>query len=369
MAFPNFSNIKSPFSFFQKENSILGLDIGASSIKAVQLRKEKERAVLETYGEISVAHYAGVEVGRAAHLIDVKLVEAMEDLLKESQTKAKKAVVSIPLRDSFLTTIHMPRLPDSELAEAVPYEARRFVPIPMGEAVIDWWVLPKESEESAMTSIGSRQKEFIDILLAAVPTEVLGKYNKIFKDVGLEAVAFEIEVFSLVRSTLRRELRTVMIMDFGAGTTKMVIADAGVVRAAHSIDRGSQELTLALSQSLNLEFDRAEVLKRESGIIKRPETEGIIAVTEPMLDYLLAEGERFLLDWKRKGGKSISKVILSGGGAQLKGIDDSVVKKYGVEVEVANPFSKVIYPAFLEPSLKDIGPAFANAVGLALRDL
>jgi len=86
------------------------------------------------------------------------------------------------------------------------------------------------------------------------------------------------------------------------------------------------------------------------------------------VDIINGEGERFLLDWKRKGGETINKAIVGGGGAMLKNVNDSIIKKYGVEVETANPFSKVVYPAFLEPSLKEIGATFTNAIGLALKN-
>ncbi|KKT20259.1 MAG: hypothetical protein UW05_C0039G0010 [Candidatus Giovannonibacteria bacterium GW2011_GWC2_43_8] len=161
---------------------------------------------------------------------------------------------------------------------------------------------------------------------------------------------------------------TALMMDLGASAIKMVIADGGVVRASHGFDRGSQELTLALSQSLGVDWDRAEVLKRASGIIKKPETEGIASVLEPTVELWASEGERFLLDWKRRGGRSISKLIIGGGGAMLQGAGDLFVKKFGVEVMIANPFSKVVYPAFLEPALKEVGVTFTNAVGLALRN-
>ena len=135
----------------------------------------------------------------------------------------------------------------------------------------------------------------------------------------------------------------------------------------HNINQGGWGFTQALEQSLGLDFARAEVLKREFGIIRRPETQGAISVLEPLIDALAIEAERFLLDWKRKGGRGISKVSLAGGGSLLRGIDDVMIKKFGVETEIINPFSKVIYPSFLEPTLKEIGPIFSNAVGLALR--
>ena len=350
-----------------KQGSVLGVDMGSSSIKAVQLRSERERAVLETYGELSLSKYGNAEMGKSVKVLEAKLTEALKDLLRESQISAKSAYVSVPLRNSFLTTFEVPELADEELKSSVPFEARKYIPIPLSEVVLDWWVLPPRSQEVATASIGAPKRKFTPILLAAVPRDIISKYEMIFKDAGIEVAAYEIEVFALARATLRHDLGTLMLIDFGASATKMIIVDAGAVRLSHSIDRGSSEFTYALSQAMGVDFERAEILKRNNGIIHRPESEGIASILEPLVEYIANEGERFLLSWKRRGGKEISRVIVGGGGALLKGLEDIFVKRFGVEVSVANPFSKLIYPAFLEPTLKEIGPSFTNAVGAALR--
>ncbi len=361
-------DLKSLFSLFKKEDRFLGVDIGSSSIKIVQLKKEKERAILETYGELSLAGYANGDVGKAFVVIDTKITEALSDILKESKAGAKSAEVSLPLKNSFLTTMEMPYLSEEELKEAIPFEARKYVPIPLSEAKIDWWILPPKSEENAVSSIGSPKRKFVSVLLAAVPQEITAKYKSIFKNVNVEINNFELEVFPFARAALHRELGAVLLLDLGASSTKMIIADGGAVRAAHSLDKGSQEMTLNLSQSLGLNFERAEILKRENGILHKPETEGVASILETQVEFIAYEAERFLLDWKRRGGRPISKIVLGGGGALLKGITETMIKKFGVEAETVNPFSKVVYPAFLEPSLREVGATFTNAIGLALKN-
>ncbi|HEY4521984.1 MAG TPA: type IV pilus assembly protein PilM [Candidatus Paceibacterota bacterium] len=365
---PPLEKLKNFFSGFQKENRFLGVDIGTSSIKVAQLRKEKERAILETYGEISLASYGTGDVGRSVAVSAEKLKEAISDLVKEAKITAKSAVLSIPLRHSFLTLMRMPRLPDAELKEAIPYEARKYIPVPLTDVIVDWWVLPPSGRERAETSIGSGTRSFAEIFLAAVPKDIIENYKNIFLEVGLEIASFEIEPFSFARASLRRDLGTVLLMDFGARSVKFAIADAGAIRASYNIEKGSQDISLTLSQSLGVDFERAEILKREVGLTHSPETEGISQVIEPIVDIINSAGESFLLDWKRRGGETIDKVIVGGGGAMLKNINDSIIKKYGVEVETTNPFSKVVYPAFLEPSLKEIGATFTNAIGLALKN-
>ena len=365
---PPFEKLKDFFAGFQKENRFLGVDIGTSSIKIAQIRKERERGILETYGEISLASYGAGDVGRSITANQSKIKEALTDLTKEAKVTAKSAVVSVPLRNSFLTVMKMPRLPDNDLKEAIPYEARKYIPVPISDVVVDWWVLPPSGKERAEMSIGSGTRSFIEVFLAAVPRDFIEKYKNIFLESGLEIESFEIEPFSCARASLRRDLGTVLLMDFGARSVKFAIADGGAIRATHNFEKGSQDISLTLSQSLGIDFERAEILKREVGLSHSQETEGIFNVIEPIVDIINSEGERFLLDWKRAGGTTIVKVIVSGGGAMLKNLNDSIIKKYGVEVETVSPFAKVVFPAFLEHTLTEIGATFTNTIGLALKN-
>ena len=365
---PQIQKLKEFFSAFQKENRFLGLDIGASSIKLVQLRKEKEMAVLETYGELSLATYGGGDVGRAVMVVEGRLKIALSDLIKEAKVTAKGATVSVPLKNSFFTTMRLPRLSDQELKESIQYEARKYIPVPISEVIVEWWVLSPTGKEVAETSIGTGTRNFLEVFLSAIPKDVVENRSSLLGEAGLEALSFEIESFSFARASLKRNLGTVLLIDIGASSTKFAIADGGAVRAVHHLEKGSQDMTLGISQSLGVDFERAEAMKREYGISNKPETEGIVQVLAPMVDFIVLEGERFLLDWKRRGGDTIGKVLVGGGGALLKNINDVIIKRYGVEAETVSPFSKVVYPAFLEPSLREIGPSFANAIGLALKN-
>ena len=135
------------------------------------------------------------------------------------------------------------------------------------------------------------------------------------------------------------------------------------------INKGSQDLTLALSQSLGVDFVKAEEMKREIGLSDLPEHQDIVAVMEPILDYIFHEAAVFLKDFQNKYGRSASKVIFSGGGSLLKGLAGYGVKKLTIETEYANPFGKTEHPAFLSGVLKGVGPDFSVAAGLALGEL
>lgn len=363
-------SLKGLFKIFEslgkKEQSVLGIDIGSSSIKIVQLKKEKERAILETYGEIATGPYADLKIGQAAKLSEDAVVTALKDVLKEANAKAKTAAVAIPLKSSFVITVNLPFSPDKDIAEVIQMEARRYVPVPISEAELDWWVIPEGLEKNVPAE---EKRKFTRVLLVAIHKDIINLYKSIISKANLKARAYEIESFSMVRSCLGKESSPVAILDFGASTTKLAVVDYGIIKSSYSINHGSQDLTLALSRSLNIDFNRAEEMKREIGLSDLPENKEVVAVLEPILDYVFTEANRFVKDFHQKYHHSIGKIILTGGGSLLKGLIDFTVKRFTIEVELADPFAKVEYPAFLANSLRGVGMNFSIAVGLALREL
>lgn len=372
MDIPFFKTLSAyPLALFKKkDSSVVGIDFGSASLKMVQLKKVKERAVLETYGELSVGSYGGVEIGRAARLIDQKAVEMIRDLMKEANITSRHAVVSIPLRSSFITLATFPAMSDKDLNEAIPFEARRYIPVPLAEVLMDWWILPQGISGDAGKEEGfAKEKKFSEALLVAIHRDVVEKYENILKEAGIKTMSFEIEAFSQVRSLLSREVAPALILDLGASSAKVTLVDYGIVRLSHNVDRGFQDLTHALSRAMGVNFERAEKLKRDTGLSDRPEHREIVSVIKPLLEYIFSEGLKVVTEHRRRTNHSIKRVILTGGGANLKGILDFSINKFGVEAKLANPFGKVRYPAFLEPILKELGPSFSTALGLGLREL
>jgi len=351
--------------------NVVGIDIGTSSVKIVQLKKEKERAILETYGALAVGPYAKLKIGQAAYLPEARAVEMIKDLFKESGAKSKDVAVSVSLRNTFVTTIELPSSARTNIGDIVSLEARRYIPLPMSEVVLDWWVIPLalESGEMAENSATAQKRDMTEVLLVAIFKEAIENYKNMIAKAGLNIKLFEIEIFSAIRSCIGRETSPVLLMDLGASVTKMAIVDYGVVRLDKAFDRGSRDLTLGLSNSWGIDFVRAEETKQEIGFSSRPEHKEIASIIGPISQYIFFEANRFVMDYRRKNNRSVGKVILTGGGALLKGVTDMAVKSFGIEVVLGDPFIKVEYPAFLQAVLKGTGPTFATALGLAIRGL
>ncbi len=366
--------------FGKKNQSVIGVDIGSSSIKVVQLRKKGSQALLETYGELSLGPYAGVSVGQATNLTQDKIIQALHDLLveKEVNITTNLAGIAIPYSSSLMTVIEMPIVSQKELINMIPIEARKYIPVPISEVSLDWSVIPKDKldplpEDASMPIPGvpvQRKIPMQDILLVAIHNDMLSRYGDIAAKNNLSTSFFEIEIFSSMRSVLDQTIAPMMIFDMGAATTKLFIVERGILRMSHTINRGSQNITSAISKSFGIEMDKAEVMKRQFGLIDTtPDGVSVANIIRLTLDFLFTEANRVILTYEKKYNKNIHKVLLVGGGSSLKGLEPLAQKSFQTEVRGGDPFSKVITPAFLDEVLKQTGPQFAVALGLALRRL
>lgn len=366
-------NIKDFFKpFLEKKNpSVLGIDIGSASIKIVQARINKGRVVLETYGELALGPYAGVEVGQATKLPVDKVVEALTDVLKEANTSTTTCAMSIPMKSSMVSIIKMPGMDSKQLPKMVPIEARKYIPVPISEVTLDWFVIPKvQSEDEEESSKDSKLREINEILVVAIHNDVLTNYSSIVSKTALNASFFEIEMFSTIRAVIDQGDNTpVMICDIGAGATKLYIIERGIVRDSHVINRGSQDITLNISKSIGVEISFAEKLKRNYGKNKTEQDEQIKEIVDLVVSPIFSDTNTVLLNYQKKHNKNVSKVILVGGGAMLPGMALKAQSQLGVPVVAGDPFSKLDSPVFLQDVLQKTGFSFATAVGLVLREL
>lgn len=339
----------------------IGVDIGSSSIKIVELHKKGGRAVLETYSTLALGPYAQSEVGSVTNLSSTELGKALKDAVTEGKVGTKSAAVAIPSSASLVFIVELPpSIGEKQLDSVIPTEARKYIPVPISEVTLDYWVIPQPPTE---------QKGKTEVLVAAIHNETLSKYREIAKEAGLSASIFEIEIFSAIRSTFLHELQPVMLLDFGASKTKLVIVEHGIVRSFHIINRGSAGITTNISQSLSIDFDRAEEMKRRIGLVGQGNDKKVSDVVELATEYIFNEAKTTMSSYERKYSESVHKVILTGAGVALPGFKERAEEVFGVETAYGDPFAKTEVPQFVANVLKETGPEFAVALGLALRKL
>ncbi len=375
----SFDSILGAFTGGGKGESVVGIDIGSSSIKMVQLRLAKGSAILETYGEIALGPYHETPIGKAVKLPPEKLAEAVTDLMREASVTAKKGGMAIPFSSSLLTVLNLPKVDNEQLKRIVPMEARKYIPIPISEVALDWFVIPKNENAQGPFDDTTKQKESVntktqEILLVAIHNDIVHTYQQIATSSNLATSFFEIEIFSAIRSSIGSGIAPILFVDIGASTTKIYIVERGVVRLTHLLTLGGQQITETLAHAMNWEFEKAERIKRERGLLDSnsyslEENQRIKEALLYSMTRVFSEVNRVLLSFGQRYNKNIAHICFSGGGASLPGLLDIAKEALATEVLVASPFDKTESPAFMGTMLKEIGPGFAVAVGLALRAL
>lgn len=347
------------FSSPKHSGSVIGIDIGSSSLKVVQLRKEQGRAVLETYGELALGPYAGAEVGQATELPADTIASTLRDLIREANVTTLTAGVSIPFARSLLTLVTLPRRDNAkEQKTIIELEARKYIPVPINEVQLDYFIVP--SDDPA----GSNAGEKAEVLLVAVHNDELKLLQSVVKGAGLTAKFYEIEIFSTIRAVVDEPVKPVMVLDVGAATTKAYVVEHGIVALSHTIPFGGQDATRAISAAGNLSIGEAEKAKKAGGFADGQDTR---ASLERVFSRVFAEAKRVLVQYETTRQKPIARIVLTGGGGVTKELGKYAQSLFSIDVRVADPFAKTEAPAFMQPVLSAIGPEFAVAVGLALR--
>lgn len=356
--------------FKKKKTSALGIDIGSSSIKIVQLQKKGDKAILGTYGELSLGPYGGVSIGQSTNLPPDKLIQAVNDLLNEKEVAitVRTCGLAIPFKASLLSVIKMPAVSQKELGTMVPIEARKYIPVPISDVTIDWSIIPRSEVESESEGKEKKMKT-VDILLVAIHNNIINQYKDLVSKTGLDARFFEIEIFSSVRAILEGVKGPVMVLDIGASATKLYIVNRGLIKHSHTINRGSQDITGNIARMLNLPVEEAEVIKRSVGMGKTADGTDLAEAVTLVADSIFSEAERFLFNFEKETNEKVKSVYLTGGGSALKGFRELASQNFKIEVVSGDPFEKVETPVFLQNILKETGPEFTVATGVALRCL
>ncbi len=337
-------------------SSVVGIDIGSSAIKVVQIKAIKGTPTLETYGELQLGPYEGVELGRNTHLPLPKAIEALLDIIREASVSTKNAACALSYNSSFTSILSLPTLAEEQIGTMLPVEARKYVPVALNKVTLDW--IPLGSDEKA---------QYTRVLLTALYNDALTEYQSLMQGAGLSISAKEVEIFSSIRATVAPDDVSVAIIDLGASATRLYIIEKGTLMKTHSVLTSGVELTKSLATALEIEFSAAEELKRAAGLLGVADDPRVAKTLGDELRRGMRELHTVMQRYGETEGTKISKVILSGGGAGLRGVVPFAADLFATPTVIADPFSKIAYPAFLEKTLHESGASFAVAIGVALR--
>lgn len=342
----------------------LGIDIGTTNIKAVELSGSGSEVALENYGVLETFSY--LERPNAAiqsnyfKIVEEATTDLLNKLFLTFKPRTKKAILSLPTFSSFITVFEIPFQDQKEIERAIPFEAKKYIPIPLEDLEIDWAVISSSQNEKILKS---------QILLIAVPKELIARYKKIAKAVNLDVVALELESVALTRALVGQDKSPFLIMDIGSQSSNLSVIDNGYLVSNENLTIAGAEISHTLAKGLGVSQERAEEFKRVKGFnVDQSEAE-VVNMMLPIVDYFGNEITRAINIYNGKTNKQIKRVILAGGTANLPGLDGYLSQTLGLNIEKAWPFGKIKYQPFLEPLLKEIGPSLSISVGLAMRGM
>lgn len=359
-------SLKEIFSSFSQgdaqSTSVVGIDIGSSSIKVVELQERKGVVTLSTYGELQLGPYAKKDVGESVVLTSSQEQEALVDVIRESAVKAKKAVFAMPLSSSFITNVTLDAGPQADLAALVRLEARKVIPASLSEVTLDWAEVDVADETKKEDS--SPQKR--SVLIAAIQNAALDRFKTLMQFAGLEQPPTEIECFSAIRSLYTAQDVNMAILDIGANSTKLYLAKNGLLMRIHRIRAGGAIATGRIASVLGVDFETAEIKKQNIDKTSSEFAE-IKRAHDSSYERAFREFAQVITEYERVSGVTIPSLYVSGGGAMFPQMDTYIQSIINREVVRAHPFAKVAYPAFMQDTIKEIGPSFSVALGSAVR--
>ncbi len=339
---------------FSSNESFIGVDIGSSSIKVVELTKVKGQAKLLNYS------FSEDPDLRNDWQNDTKFTaKLLNKVCSNAGIQPTKAIAALPTFSVFSSVLNLSNVAKKDLEGAVTWEAKKVIPLPPEEMILDWKIIEKSST-----------KENIKVLLTGAPKTLVKKYIDVFKQAKISLTSLETETFSLIRSLVGNDKSTVMILEIGHKTTDISIIDDGIPLLNRSVDVGGQAITLSLSKKLGVNFSRAEQFKYDLGITSQGSKEHDIPdVIRDSLAPILNEIKYAINLYQNRDDKKVGKIILSGGSTLLVNLPNYLSKALNMTVIIGDPWTRISYPPSLKPLLQEIGPRMSVAIGLALRGI
>ncbi len=354
------------FNFLEKlfpSKNYLGIDIGTTSIKMVELRHSDSILELVNYGFLeSYGHLERLNNAlqtSTLKMLDQEMIELLKIVVKNSNAKTNNVVASLPAFSSFVTLLEIPVMSKEDTAKTMQFQAKQYIPLPISAVTIDWLKVGERTDENG-TAIQQ-------VLLVSVPNEQIQKYKNIFKGAGLNLVSLEIEGLSSARALTYGSPQTTLILDIGSRSTSISIAKGGYLKSVGQTDFAGGSLTQTISAGLNIRIRRAEDLKKLRGLKGAGGEYELSTLMLPILDVIISEAQRVRSNYEKGYTDKVERIIVSGGGANLLGITQYVQEQMGLPAAKANPFSQVRYASSLEPLVGDLGPEFAVAIGLGIK--
>ncbi|CAN5324963.1 type IV pilus assembly protein PilM [soil metagenome] len=335
----------------------VGIDIGSKTIKVIEIKKENGKPVLKAAGVVGVKD---ISIERMQDEVEYQnLANTIKKIMSDAKISSKDVSISLPEQSVFTRNIKFPLLTDQEIASAVKWQAEEIIPIPLKDAIFQHVILARNENS---------QPPEVSVLVVAAPRVLVQKYIKLLSMAGLSVVGVETELLAITRA-LSVPNQVAVIVDMGAKSTDIAIVKNSNLVFSRTIPTAGEALTRAVAQGLGVNPAQGEEYKKTYGL-NSSQLEGKVTVSlTPVFKIIVEEIKKAIHFYQTDERAELPNlIILSGGSAGLPEISAVLTKSIGIEVVIANPFSKIGINPTTAASLKPYAPLYSVAVGLALKE-
>jgi len=363
--------------FLDLKYEAFGLDINDLSLKIVKLKKQRKGFVLDSFNQTKIMPGVIQDGVIRKEAVLVRAIKSAYDTVKGKKIKSKYVIASLPEENSFLQVIKMPKMTEEELKLAVPLEAENYIPLSINEVYLDFQVISSTKD----------YLNYLEVLIVAMPKKIVDSYVSCFKKAGLVPIILEAESEAITRALIKNDANPslVVLIDFGQNSTNLIVYSGHSIRFTSSIPISSDSLTRAISESLKIDLHEAEKIKIEHGLIGNKSTVRLSSnnfrlekATKAMclvLEDLTEQIKKYLKFYRDHSSyehvlpnRKTEKILLCGGGSELKGLTDFMSKHLEIPVELGDPLVNV-YSKKVKSLIKESLSPFTTAIGLAIRQV
>jgi len=351
---------------FDSQNKAFGLDISDLSVKVVELTENGSQRAVSGFATFPIVRGSVVNgdiVNKENVIFSIK--KALEKS-GPKKIKNRKVICALPETKAFLRIISIPQMEEEEVGETIKWEIEANIPLSIDQVYYDWRILDKATNNP-------KEKE-MNILVVAVAQKVADQLISVVEGAGLRVMGLEVESLAQARSLIGEKTeknKTTFVIDLGDRVMGFMAALGNTPRFTSNIPLSSQSITDAISKGMGISIEEAEKVKESAGIGSFAEQDPLFRAVQPVLDSLIAEIENsmdFYLT-SLKYSSSIDKIVICGGGANIKGLIPYLSNKLGREVESGDPlinfFQKKASAVVAQKELSH----YSTTIGLALRGL
>ncbi|MGZ3534561.1 MAG: type IV pilus assembly protein PilM, partial [Thermodesulfobacteriota bacterium] len=318
--------------FLSKKKDVIGLDIGCSSIKLVELREDKKGYKLQN---LAISPLPPEAIVDGALMDSVTIIDTIRDVIANAKTKTRDVVTSVSGHSVIVKKISLPFMTEAELEESIQWEAERYIPFDINDVNIDFQIFGAAPENP----------EVMDVVLVAAKKDIINDYVSIIMETGLNPVVIDIDSFALenmlaINYDIAKE-ETVAIVNVGASVANINIVKNNISAFTRDIFKGGNQITEEIQRQLHVDHEEAEKIKVGSKVDLTSQSviENVLKTASESLAVEIGNSLDFFQSTTTY--EKIGKLYLSGGGSKIKDFDMTLQQQIGIPVEIANPFKKV----------------------------